>query len=57
MKFHKNLRKLTRDNEAYRRVLVTGKHSQLVLMALEKGDAIGASSPGAMPNISAAPRS
>ncbi len=42
MKIHKDLKKLTRENEAYRRVLVTGKHSQLVLMSLEKGDAIGA---------------
>jgi len=31
----------TLENEDYRRVLYTAKHSQLVLMSLEKGEEIG----------------
>ncbi len=36
-----NLEKETLDNSDYRRVLYTGKHSQLVLMSLKPGEEIG----------------
>lgn len=36
-----NLEKQTLENTDYRRVLYTGKHSQLVLMSIEPGDEIG----------------
>ena len=36
-----NLEKETRKNTDFRRVLYTGKHSQLVLMSLKPGEEIG----------------
>ena len=36
-----NLEKETEKNEDFRRVLYTGKHSQLVLMCLKPGEEIG----------------
>jgi len=36
-----NIERDTIENTDYRRVLYTGKHSQLVLMSIEPGDAIG----------------
>lgn len=36
-----NLEKETKSNEDFRRVLYTGKHSQLVLMSLKPGEEIG----------------
>ena len=40
--FVKDIEKLTKANEDFRRVLYTGKHLQLVLMALNPGEEIGA---------------
>ena len=40
--FHANLEEETRKNADFRRVLYTGKHSQLVLMSLKPGEEIGA---------------
>lgn len=39
--FHANIEKLTLDNQNYRQVLYTGKHSQLVLMSLQPLEEIG----------------
>lgn len=39
--FHINLEKETLANNDFRRVLYTGKHSQLVLMCLAPGEEIG----------------
>jgi mannose-6-phosphate isomerase-like protein (cupin superfamily) len=39
--FHANIEKLTAENTDFRRVLYTGKHSQLVLMCLRQGEDIG----------------
>ena len=39
--FHANLEKATLENENFRKVLYTGGHSQLVLMALRPGEEIG----------------
>lgn len=39
--FVKDIEELTEDNKDFRRVLYTGKHLQLVLMALEPGEDIG----------------
>jgi len=39
--FHSNIEKLTLENKNYRKVLYTGKHSQLVLMCLEPKQEIG----------------
>jgi mannose-6-phosphate isomerase-like protein (cupin superfamily) len=39
--FVKNLESLALDNADFRRVIYTAKHSQLVLMSLKKGEAIG----------------
>ncbi|MCR4278242.1 MAG: cupin domain-containing protein [Candidatus Berkelbacteria bacterium] len=39
--YYGNLEKLTVENENFRRVLYTGPHSQLVLMALKPGEEIG----------------
>ena len=36
-----DIEKVTEDNNDYRRVLYTGKHLQLVLMALQPGEEIG----------------
>ncbi|HPV70906.1 MAG TPA: cupin domain-containing protein [Candidatus Magasanikbacteria bacterium] len=36
-----NIEKLTLENENFRRVLYTGKHSQLVLMTLQPNEEIG----------------
>ncbi|HET9952649.1 MAG TPA: cupin domain-containing protein [Candidatus Eisenbacteria bacterium] len=36
-----DLKKLVKENENYRKVLVTGKQSQLVLMSLPPGEEIG----------------
>lgn len=39
--FNANIEKETRENENFRKVLYTGKHSQLVLMSLEPKEEIG----------------
>lgn len=39
--FHDNIERATRENADYRRVLYTGRHSQLVLMRLRPGEEIG----------------
>jgi len=39
--FSENIEKLTKDNSNFRKVLYTGKHSQLVLMSLKPGEDIG----------------
>lgn len=39
--YHANIEKLTKENENFRKVLYTGQHSQLVLMALKPGENIG----------------
>lgn len=39
--FIDNIEKLTRDNNFFRKVLFTGKHSQLVVMSLKPGEDIG----------------
>ena len=39
--FVEDIEELTEDNKDYRRVLYTGKHLQLVLMALQPGEEIG----------------
>ena len=39
--FVRNIEALTEDNSDFRRVLYTGKHLQLVLMALVPGEEIG----------------
>lgn len=39
--FVDDIEELTEKNEDYRRVLYTGKHLQLVLMALQPGEEIG----------------
>lgn len=39
--FHANIEKETKDNENFRKVLYTAKHSQLVLMTLQPNEEIG----------------
>ena len=39
--FVDDIEELTEDNDDFRRVLYTGRHLQLVLMALEPGEEIG----------------
>jgi mannose-6-phosphate isomerase-like protein (cupin superfamily) len=39
--FYDNIERHTRENTDFRRVLFTGKGSQLVLMCVEAGDALG----------------
>lgn len=39
--FHSDIERLTLDNADFRKVLYTGKHSQLVLMSLKPGEEIG----------------
>lgn len=39
--FHTNIEEDTLDNTHFRKVLYTGRHSQLVLMTLEPGEEIG----------------
>ncbi len=39
--FHSNIEKNTLENENFRKVLYTGKHSQLVLMCLRPNEEIG----------------
>jgi len=39
--FNSNIEKDTLENNNFRRVLYTGKHSQLVLMSLKPGEEIG----------------
>lgn len=39
--FNSNIEKDTLENENFRKVLYTGKHSQLVLMCLQPGEDIG----------------
>lgn len=39
--FHQNIIKLTKENDYYRKVINTGKYSQLVLMNLKQGEEIG----------------
>jgi mannose-6-phosphate isomerase-like protein (cupin superfamily) len=41
MSFHKNIVELTKQNENFRQVVNTGKHSQVVLMSLLPGEDIG----------------
>lgn len=39
--FNTNIEKATHENSNFRKVLYTGKHSQLVLMSLKPGEEIG----------------
>ncbi|MFH0952632.1 MAG: cupin domain-containing protein [Patescibacteria group bacterium] len=39
--YHNNIEKATTENENFRKVLYTGKHSQLVLMSLPPNEEIG----------------
>ena len=39
--FHGDLEELTRNNSNYRKVIYTGKKSQLVLMSLKPGEEVG----------------
>jgi len=39
--FHSNIEKITLENDNFRRVLYSGKHSQLVLMCLKPREEIG----------------
>lgn len=39
--FHGNIEQQTLDNENFRKVIYTAKHSQLVLMTLKNGEEIG----------------
>ena len=39
--FNRDIKKLAMENTDFRRVLLTQKHSQLVLMSVEPGDDIG----------------
>lgn len=39
--YNTNIEKATRDNSNFRKVLYTGKHSQLVLMSLKPSEEIG----------------
>lgn len=39
--YKENIEKLTEENNNFRKVLYTGKHSQLVLMSLKPGEEIG----------------
>lgn len=39
--YNDNIEKLTVDNDNFRQVLYTGKHTQLVLMSLAPGEEIG----------------
>ena len=39
--FHSNIEQDTLDNTNFRKVIYTGKHSQLVLMSLRPGEEIG----------------
>jgi mannose-6-phosphate isomerase-like protein (cupin superfamily) len=39
--FHSNIEQATLENEYFRKVLYTGKHSQLVLMSLKPKEEIG----------------
>lgn len=39
--FHSNIENSTLENESFRKVLYTGKHSQLVLMSLKPKEEIG----------------
>ena len=39
--FHSNIEKITLENDNFRKVLYTGKHSQLVLMCLKPKEEIG----------------
>lgn len=41
MKLPIDLKKVTKENTAFRRVLDTGKYGQLVLISLRKGDDLG----------------
>lgn len=41
MTFHENIIQLTKENDYYRKVINTGKYSQLVLMNLKPGEEIG----------------
>ena len=40
-KFNQDIVQITRDNTDFRRVVLTEKHSQVVLMSVEPGDDIG----------------
>jgi mannose-6-phosphate isomerase-like protein (cupin superfamily) len=40
-KFNEDIAQLTKDNTDFRRVILTEKHSQVVLMSVEPGDDIG----------------
>lgn len=41
MSFHTDLAKTVAENQAFRRVLFTGKHSQLVAMSIPPGGEVG----------------
>ncbi len=41
MHFHEDIVKLARENNYFRKVIVTGAHSQVVLMSVASGDEIG----------------
>lgn len=40
-KHQESIRELAKDNKDFRREVATGKHSQIVLMCLQPGEAIG----------------
>lgn len=40
--FKTNIKQETKENENFRKVIVTGKNAQVVLMCLKKGEEIGA---------------
>ncbi len=42
MQFNKNILQLTKDNNHYRAHLITGSHSQIILMSVPVGKEIGA---------------
>lgn len=39
--FHNNIKKITKENNNFRKVIFTGKHSQLVVMSLAPHEEIG----------------
>ena len=41
MSYHDNIEEITLENEDFRRVLFTGDHAQLVVMAIGPGEEIG----------------
>ncbi len=41
MRFHADLKKLAKENKAFRRVIETGKNLQLVLMSVDRHESLG----------------